>query len=122
MAGAATVPALLKTSGPLRDTTVAIPALRAGQRYALVFSIRSAEAFGEASRVTVDLRQGKDELLHKTLHFDDPDFYALFRAPRDGPAELHIVVVSKMAAPARYRLRVTAWPGGGGVRRITVAL
>lgn len=106
---ARTRPALLKKSGPLRDARVAIPHLKTTAAYALLFSVQSRKAFGPDSRISVDVMQGAGELLHKTLHGGDPDFFALFRVPRDGPAELRIAVVSPMTAPATYRLEISRW-------------
>src|SRR5689334_5255500 len=104
-----TLPVLLRKSGPLRDARVAIPDLKTTAAYALLFSVQARNAFGPESRISVDVVQGAGELLHKTLHSGDPDFFALFRVPRDGPAELRILVVSPMSAPATYRLEVSRW-------------
>src|SRR5579862_9536610 len=75
------LPVVLSRSGPLREETIAIPGLKAGAPYSLLFSVRSLRTFGAESRVRVELGP-----IAKTLHAGDPDLYALFRAPRDGNA------------------------------------
>ncbi len=103
------MPVLLRQSGPVRDGSVEIPNLKTASTYSLAFSVRSSASFGPHSRISVDLRQGASELLHKTLHGGDPDFFAMFRVPRDGGAQLRIAVVSPLVAPATYRLRIGRW-------------
>ena len=104
------VPSVLKKTGPVRAETIAIPRLKAGAPYSILFAIHSPRAFGADSQSSVDLSQGPAHLLHKTLHLGDPDLYAMFHVPRDGDAQLKVAVVAKLAAPGTYLLEVNRWP------------
>src|SRR5581483_11913461 len=104
------LPTILKQSGTVRSGRIALPALKTSSAYSILFSIRSPRVFESGSRITVDLTQGKTELLHKTLHLGDPDLYAIFHVPRDGPAELRIGVPAKLDSPANYVLQINRWP------------
>src|SRR5689334_11968775 len=98
------VPALVKKSGPVRAGTIAIPRLKAGARYSILFAINTPRAFAADSQLSVDLSQGAAHLLHKTLHLGDPDLYAMFHVPKDGDAELKVAVVGKLATAGTYTL------------------
>ena len=100
---------VLRKSGPVRSGLIRIPGLKASTPYSLLLSIRTPRVFGSDSRVIVDLKQGGAELLHKTLHLGDPDFYALFHVPKNGRAELSLEVTN-LDGPATYLLQVNRWP------------
>ncbi len=104
------LPVVLKKTGPVESGKIAIPNLKAGTPYSLLFSIRTPRVFGDDSRISVDLTQGHSELMHKTLHMGDPDVFAVFHVPRDGAAEVSLAIVSKLARPATYSLEVHRWP------------
>ena len=110
MGASPSVPVVLKKTGTLAAGKIAIPGLKASAAYSLLFSVDSPRAFGPATQVLLDLRQGPAELVHKTLHMGDPDLYAMFHVPRNGPAELRIQVVSTFEGRPGYRLQVNRWP------------
>ena len=105
------VPSVLKKTGPVRAETIAIPRLKAGTPYSILFAIHAPGAFSAESQVTVDLSQGPAHLLHKTLHLGDPDLYAMFHVPTDGEAQLRVTVLAKLAASGTYTLEVNHWSG-----------
>ena len=105
------VPGVLKKTGAVRAETIAIPHLKAGTPYSILFSVHSPGAFGADSQVALDLSQGPAHLLHKTLHLGDPDLYAMFHVPTDGDAQLRVAVVAKLASAGTYTLEVHRWPG-----------
>jgi hypothetical protein len=111
------LPAVLKKSGPVRAQTIVIPRLKAATPYSLLFSVQSPRVFGADSRLSLDITQGPAHIVHKTLHLGDADLYAMFHVPKDGDAELKIVILSKLASPGTYLLQVNRWPASPSIEK-----
>lgn len=102
---------------PLAPGSITVAGLASGNPYSLLFSVDSPGMFGPQSRVRVSLAQGGVTLVGKTLHLGDPDLYATFQPPSGAPAQVRLEVLSPMARPARFHLRVNAWPKNAAVER-----
>jgi hypothetical protein len=97
-------------AGFARSGSIAIPALKKDAVYGFLYSIDTVRP---DTRITIDLSQGSETLAHKTLHVGDPDLYADFRAPGNGPANVRI---SAEGAPVHFRMEVQEWPAKAPVK------
>ncbi len=120
---------VVEKAGPLRDGSVSLPGLKAGETYSFLFSVDSLRAFGEYARAGVRLIQGAETLVRQTLHPGDADLYATFGGRKGGVAEA--IWTTGRPLDAKYRLLVVKptssaesegvpgakkTPHGGGVR------
>ncbi len=105
-AAALNLPVVLERTGAVRAETFTFTA-QPDKQYALLYSVETPSALGDAGQVTI-LVDGQGA---KTLHAGDPDWYTQFRAT--GPVAIRVQAAN---SSARFRLRVTAWPRSSQVR------
>lgn len=107
-AGAAgPLPVVLQESGPVKTGSIAIPGVQPGNQYSLLYSLDSLRGIPADGRVNVQILQGSDTLLSKTLHAGDADVYAQFRLTGSAPVTLKI---GSNNVTGSYRLQVNRWP------------
>ena len=104
---AATLPAVLSRSGPIRSETLALNGLDTAHQYSVLYSVRNLSGLEPQSRIAIELRQGTELLASKTLHAGDPDYYFQFRVAKPGQAAWQ---VHATGASGTYLLEVNQWP------------
>ena len=95
-AAAVTFPVVLTGFGVARTETLLLPELKSGSAYSILYSIESASFLSPDGRVRIAVSQGATILVQKTLHLGDPDLYAQFRVPGDGPGQVKVTVSGAM--------------------------
>ncbi len=110
---AASLPAVVSRSAPVKTEVVALKGLDREHQYSLLYSLESWRGLGRNARVAVEVVQGGNVLVSKTLHGGDADWYTQFRVGEAGDAEVRI---SSVAAGGTYTLQVNQWPLSRTVR------
>lgn len=105
------LPVVAQRTGTIKTEIVALPVLRTGEQYSLLYSADSLSSLG---RVEVSVAQAGRVLASKTLHAGDADFYTQFRVPADGAAEIRI---HNEGATGPSHWQMNRWPLSRRVRR-----
>jgi len=106
------LPVAYATSGTIRTATIRLESLRTTGNYTLLYSAPIA-AFAPDSQLQLDLREGAQTLISKTLHAGDADLYAPFHLD-SAPAELHITATNIKGS---FSLRIDRWPDSPQLKR-----
>jgi hypothetical protein len=109
----ASLPVVETRRGELRTETITLRALDTQHQYSVLFSIARLRDLNNNASVRLEVAQGNSILTAKTLHAGDPDLYAHFRVPSNGPAELRI---HNNADRGTYQLQINRWANSANVR------
>src|SRR5690348_12999538 len=101
------LPVVLQKSGPVKTESVPLTGVRPGHQYSILYSLDSLHGIPADGRVEVEVHQGPDLLVSKTLHLGDADLYAQFRLAGPGPVTLQI---RSNNVSGSYHLQVNRWP------------
>lgn len=101
------LPVVLAPSGAVQTMDLRVQGINSGGQYSLLYSLDSLRTLGSDARVNIELNQGGEVLLSKTLHAGDVDFYAQFRVAKSGDASLRVNTTS---VTGTYHLQVNRWP------------
>ncbi|HUS06230.1 MAG TPA: HEAT repeat domain-containing protein [Bryobacteraceae bacterium] len=115
-AGAAPPAPVFRQHGPLAAKTISLPQLNAGQPYSFAFSADTPASFGASGQLGVQLLQGTDVLLGKTLHAGDADLFSTFSLLSSAPVQVQLSTPAGKVS-GKYQLRVDAWEPGANVER-----
>src|SRR5581483_1336761 len=100
------LPVVWSTNRPVRTESVRLSQASRPGNYDLLVSASPA-GFGADGRLSVEIIQGGQTLLSKTLHAGDADLYAPFRVENNGAPELRLAA---KGAHGRLLARIERWP------------
>src|SRR5215469_12464437 len=101
------LPPVLATRGFVRTMRVPLPGVAPGNQYSILYSLDSLANLKPETRVMVLVEQMGIELVSKTLHVGDPDFYSQFRVRTAGDVMLRI---DATAPSGTFHFQVNRWP------------